>query len=537
MGKGNRNRTQRRAQNSRLDQHKRQGKILKAPMRTLPNMTMVPWLRDTFPDLVWMCSLITAHGGKAGMELAARFIDCVEDVVNYGKADDAEDALMIDGSLTSFDLVPEDQRVEVVAELWRRGLYEDGFPWLLARALGKYEGVPARWLIDGWRGHEEIVAASAPESYLRRTVADAVHGQSSTATKAKALVLRARFKHGKIILAPEIGREWAHILPRYPDEITEEERRRIEPSIRAAFMTFSALHGREDGSPDPALEWAQTFWRQNWKLYACELPAEAIDSAAEDSTSAIIQARSQWLKELSVTTDRFLAAAKAADPDLYRPDRHEVLTGIVFRLLRLADVMVQSPPLWTTEHGSGVMRSLIEGQIVLRWLIKQDDAALYERFKDYGRGKLKLLKLHLEECRETLDEVPTKLDEQIEYLDELVNRDLMEEFQDISIEGNFAGTDTRKMADQVGMLPDYRFVFAPASSSVHGEWAFLDQYILMTCRNPFHRFHRIPDPNTHLRLGPELVTLILDRVDQVVADYVEAIQAALPFGTVPEEQG
>lgn len=185
--------------------------------------------------------------------------------------------------------------------------------------------------------------------------------------------------------------------------------------------------------------------------------------------------------------------------------------------------MVESPPQWTTEHGSSIMRSLVEGHIVLRWLIKQDSDELYERFKDYGRGKLKLLNLHLEEYRETLDEVPQELDNQIEYLDALVNRDLMEEFQDISIEGNFAGVDTRKMAEQVDMLPDYRFTFSPASSGVHGEWAFLDQYILATCRNPLHRWHRIPDSQLGYRLGPDLVELALRRVSDIVEDYKAAI--------------
>jgi hypothetical protein len=74
----------------------------------------------------------------------------------------------------------------------------------------------------------------------------------------------------------------------------------------------------------------------------------------------------------------------------------------------------------------------------------------------------------------------------------LINQDLWEELQDISLEGTFSGVNTRKMAEHVGMLTEYKLVFAPASSNVHGEWGTLEQYALAVCRNPLHRGHRVP---------------------------------------------
>jgi hypothetical protein len=159
---------------------------------------------------------------------------------------------------------------------------------------------------------------------------------------------------------------------------------------------------------------------------------------------------------------------------------------------------------------------------VFKYLVQQNDEALYSRFKDYGRGRLKLLKLHLEEYRDSLDDPSPDLDRNIEYLDVLVNQDIWEEFQDISIEGNFAGIDTRKMADQVGLLSEYRLLFAPASSNVHGEWAALDQYVLAVCQNPLHRRHRIPRSDLGIRLGPELVESALSIANQLVNDYSHA---------------
>lgn len=515
-------------QNSRLKDHKRSGKILKPPMRTFPGMTSVPWLRDTFPDMLWLCALIKQHGDKEGMLLAAKVLDRIYAVgLPAGHdTDDSSGPVMLTGELTSFDHVPEHLRGEVLQALKADGLYEEAFPWLLVRALSKYDNVPGRWILSGWEGNTQIVGADEPEQLLRSVVEASSHGQSSTATKAKAMILRAYLQAGKISFPPEIGREWADILPRYPDQISEEERRRIEPSIRASFMAFAAGLG-EDGEPSRSLKWAMSFWRQNWKLYPCDTsaPGGIPEGVEEASPSDIRDARDAWADRLDSMNERFLETSRASDPDLYLPDRHEVLTGLVYRQLRALSIMVQFPGLWTMEHGSSTIRGVLEARIITRWLILKDDPELYSRFKDYGRGRLKLLKLHLEEYRDSLDEPPADLDRQIEYMDLLVNRDLMEEFQDISIEGNFAGVDTRRMADQVGLLTDYRLVFAPTSANVHGEWAFLDQYILSTCRNPLHRLHRVPNADPALRLGPDVVDVALGMLESLVDDYVEAMPA------------
>lgn len=513
---------QRQQRSSRLKDHKRAGKILKPPMNTIGNMTMVPWLRDSFPNMIWLCALIKLYGDKPGMMLAGQVLDRIDDVLGHapGEGQDDPNRNILTGEMTAFDQVPEDKRSEVLAALQDDGLYERAFPWILVRGLQKYDQLPGSWLLGGWSGREPIIGADEPETFLRTIVTDANHGQSSTATKAKAMLLRAWLRAGKISLPREIGEEWGAILPRYPDQITEEERRRIEPSIRAAVMGFSAIDHKEDESGDPApIQWAKQFWRQNWQLYPCVLGSEDSPDETGDNPEGVRAARKRWQQEVDALVERFLSASTAVDPDLYSPDRHEVLSGLVYRQLRAVRVMVEFPALWTMEHGSAAIRGVLEARIVVKWLMKQNDPDLYTRFKDYGRGRLKLLKLHLEEYRDTLENPPSDLEDQIEYMDALVNRDLMEEFQDISVEGSFAGIDTRRMAEQVGLITDYRLVFQPASANVHGEWAALDQYILTTCRNPLHRWHRIPNPDPMLRLGPDVVELALDMVEALVADF------------------
>lgn len=516
--------------NSRLKDHKQSGKTLRPPMRTLPNMKLVPWLRDTFPDMLWLCSLITKYGDKSGMSIAGQVLDCISELLGPDDSEEAgKERSVLTGQLTSFDQVPDQVRGEVIEVLKANGLYERAFPWELVRALQKYDGLPGEWILDGWAGNTQIIGADEPESFLRSVIESSNHGQSSTATKAKAMIIRAYLQAGKLMLPPSIGAEWGEILPRYPDEITEDERQRIEPSIRAAAMTMLNFSKEDDRDVEPcSLLWARSFWRQNWKLYECEVESpQATEAETDDTTessSPIKSARDRWQKRLEDLTERFLTKASTSDPDLYIPDRHEVLTGLVYRQLRALSIMVQFPGLWTMEHGSSTIRGILESRIVVKWLLSKDDAELFGRFKDYGRGRLKLLKLHLEEYRDGLEDAPQELDDQIEYMDALVNNDLWEEFQDISVEGNFAGVDTRRMADQVGLLTEYRLVFAPASANVHGEWTAIDQYVLSQCRNPLHRWHRIPIEDPTLRLGPDVVEMALNMLESLVEDYEGGIE-------------
>ncbi len=523
----NRKKPKNQRRNSRLKDHKRTGKILKPPMRTVGNMQMVPWLRDSLPDLLWLCALIKLYGDKPGMLLAGEALDRIESVLGLieGAGSQDPERLILTGDLTAFDKIAVDDRAAVLVALKEDGLFERAFPWVLVRALQKYDNPPAAWLFEGWRGNEQIIPANEPEQFLREVVSDANHGQSSTATKAKAMVVRAWFKAGKIHLPREIGEEWFKILPRYPDGITEEERQRIEPSIRAMYMGLTnSPHGDREPAQLPSVIWAKAFWRQNWKLYQCDDSSADGEQSLGAASEHVKAAHDAWQSVLDEITERFLAASRAADPDLYAPDRHEVLTGIVYRQIRALGVMVGFPALWTMEHGSSAIRGVLEARILAKWLLLKDEPDLYSRFKDYGRGKLKLLKLHLEEYRDSLDTPPAELDEQIEYLDALVNRDIMEEFQDISVEGNFAGIDTRRMAEQVGLLTDYRLVFQPASSNVHGEWTSLDQYILSTCRNPLHRWHRIPNSDPMLTLGPNVVEIALGMLEQLVAEFEDGLK-------------
>ena len=525
MGKSKRRRSSPSRPQSTLAQHRRRGKTLTPPLRSLPGpLHEIPWLRDVFPDMLWMCAVLENLGERLGINACNEVLARLAPLVPASETDEERPVKLLTGSLTSFDLVPVNRRQEALDLLRDDGLYEAAFPWLLVRALGKYSEMPGAWLLDGWKDKIQIVPEKAPEQFVQQVVRAAWGGQTPIATLCKAIWLRPYLYAGRIKFIAGVADEWLDLMPRYPTKVTEQERMRIEPSLRAMFGVVYEGLGRKAEDTAAGVRWAKSFWRQNWSLYDC-MPTEpgVPTPAPEDGIPPWKAQQDAWAADLAEIEQRFVEAERAADPDLYLPDRHEVLTGVTYRHLRAVSAMARYPSFWTMEHGASIIRSLVEGRIIQKWLISKADESYFSKFKDYGRGHLKLQVLHMREYRDSIEGDATELDEQIAYMEALLNRDRSEEFQDISIEGNFAGTDLRRMAESTDLLTEYRLLYAPMSANVHGEWSALDRYILAPCLNPLHRDHRILNTDPTVLLGPRLVDTALGILGELVNEYVTSI--------------
>jgi hypothetical protein len=261
------------------------------------------------------------------------------------------------------------------------------------------------------------------------------------------------------------------------------------------------LLGGDEFAPRRAREWAEYFWRQNWKLAPCEFIRDAYVPPTEDDESVeeelpegsrrleIDRVHEQWTGALRKLGRSLRERQMQAELDLWEPTGDEVRLGLAARAFRLLYELIDDPNMWGTTGAAHSVRSIIDTRIVTAWLIKQGDAALYERFRDYGLGKSKLYKLHLEDYIE--QHADTELEELRDLLEREVNAEILEEFQQIDLGGTFSGKSMREMADEAGMKPVYTLNYQPLSAEAHGEWSSLRRYDLDVCTNPLHRFHRV----------------------------------------------
>lgn len=501
-------------QSSTLSQHKRVGRVLQPPMMSLGNapFNFVNWARDKFPEFVWVCSILV-DGDKERLVITAGLIDFVTDAIKEHLGDMPHD-WVFDGTLTSFESLPERARAALLEALDRIDGYEDFVPEGMAHVLGLYPDAPGRWLIRPWLDRGLSIDPEAARKWLTPIVEEGLDGRGQIATWAKVTHFRQVLASGRMHFSDQIS--FVGLLHRYPLETSEVETAQVESSIRASY---NMLAMRQES------EWPKRFWQSNWNLFPCAWPEPVDRSPMSDADHQSLDAYLSDLRQRSQRLwDDFFTVATTTDPDLYDPDRFEVLTGLIGRVVRYVQSFVLTPPMWTMEHGAPVLRALVETEILFKYLVAQESKEpLYAKFKAYGIGKIKLLKLHLEDHIATFDDPPEDLVSYVEYLSDVVNRDRYEEFQNIDLGGSFAGTDMRKMSQEVGMESEYRFLFAPASGNVHGEWGVIDENVFTTCRNPLHRYHRIVAKPTATLIGPDFVEGVIERTQHLVDVYRDAL--------------
>lgn len=329
-------------------------------------------------------------------------------------------------------------------------------------------------------------------------------------------------KAGKLSFVKDL--DSLDLLPRYPDGLTSDELARANGFIRASAQMFVTPSFLGPERLAVVQRWAETFWRSNWRLFACRRSDTGERSVGDfiGSRDAFVEAAANAKEVLASLRERVVVAAEGSDPDLYSPERHEVLTGIVTRALRLMEGIPFSPALWTSDQAQFLARGLVDARIVLVWLTTKDKPEFYEKFKDYGRGRLKLQKLHLEHYMESLEDPPEPLRQHIDRLAVLVNAEIDEEWQDIDVSGDFAGVNRRRMAQEAGLETEYRLLFQPLSDAAHGEWSSIQTSAMQPCANPLHRWHWIARLGEGRVIARDLIQLALQELEDLVAAYEEA---------------
>jgi len=473
-------------------------------------LTLSSWWRDHLPNHLWACWHLSA-GDFEDLERVAHLLDVILDAIGE-QVTDSEHLSAFAGRMTDFESLSADTRASVLGRLFELGLYEEAVPIELATTLVMYPTLPGRWLIEPRLQDGTDTESESAERRLASVVTSSFDGQGDVASRVKALVFRQSLKSGKLHFDLEGPTRLA--IEGYPDRNDPGLNRLAESTFRAMFQVLEP-----EGS-----DWAAAFWRANWSLYSCneqvdERRPDVVDADSEEAlaTRAQLRSRSEQLWR------GFLDTAARADPDLYVPDRHEVLTGIVGRSLRLVRTITGYPPMWTMEHGAPVLRAVVEARIALAWMEQSQKKDVYKLFKDYGIGRMKLYKLHLEELVDEAGDAPDGLSEYIEMLNAFVNRDSWEVFRDVNLGGNAFGEDMRRMAEKTGFISDYRLLFAPASSAVHGEWGAIEMNVMSICGNPLHAGHRIIRSRDETVIGPAFLSNLQDYAEALIGEYATAM--------------
>jgi len=455
--------------------HTKIGRRYRPPLMTLP-MTLSDWTRDDLPDLIWVALLVRELGDQ-GSTLVSRAQQAVVSALG-----DEADRVTFDGRLTSLESVPPELRPAILDALTPSA--GDLFPEAIRVALSLYPELPGAWLLlEPWEPLEDPERAVG---LLVESVAAAM-GDPHVSALMKAPSLSWLIYRGRLHLPGEM----ADLLIDYP--LNPDKVEMADAFIRSSFLTGRATAAVLGEETEPAAGWADHFWRTNWTNTACLIEQPMVpDEEANAESGALEDASADAVERTSERFRAFISAFMSEDIDLRDPERHEVVCGLATRSYRAVRALLRAPHLWTGDHSAYTLRLLFETEIYLKWL-EAGGLEEFIRFKDYGLGKLKLMRRVSADFEDSLgDDAPEILTRLVDQLTEDTGGDWGDALQEVNLDTNFAGKNARTMAEELGEIEAYRILYQPTSGVVHGEWWVVSEYAMQRCMNPLHRLHEVP---------------------------------------------
>ena len=338
-----------RQRHTALKSHARKGTALVPPLSAL-NIQLLDFQRELLPEHLWIAAIARHFGAASAHEPYERLMDALDEVW-------PDDRTPCFGLISDFGLVPVGERSGFLEK--HRDIIEAMFHDPIGRVLSYYPDCPASWLIDNERLEKE--GRRDPEvdiPALRTLVLDLMPANDSYAGHLRVLPFGRLLKHGKIHLLRDL--EVVDLLPKYPTQLSEEERLHVQQFVRTALNTIYMETERYSGA-----EWPKYFWRHNYNLAQCKpttLPMLGARAISSEEGQELVNKLEQ---SAAIAREYLNRLAPRVRLDLYDPTRDEIAFGLFARLSRLFILLAEDVSLWARDTGASCCDVLLTQRLPL----------------------------------------------------------------------------------------------------------------------------------------------------------------------------
>ncbi|MFH0816127.1 MAG: DUF5677 domain-containing protein, partial [Methanobacteriota archaeon] len=285
----------------------------------------------------------------------------------------------------------------------------------------------------------------------------------------------------------------------------------VRPLIRAMEGGFSGIENNADSN------WAKYFWDYCYKNTKCY---------PEENANKKISIRQQiFVKEMENVRKQYFTELREIKQKLYKhyyqtinctsiDSRFEGSFGLTLYAFSLfTETIFYRASLSIT--GRLNLRALVEIYITFRYLLQKEktDPRIWDDYRIYGTGQVKLIYLKLQEFEEKTCCV------ELDTMEFITNEDKWLEFVPIQV-GQWNSIDLRKMSIEVSLKDCYDKYYIYTSSFMHGNWGAIRESIFQLCINPLHRYHRVPI--YELPLMPSVTQDAIDIMNNILSCLSEA---------------
>lgn len=483
---------------TRLTQHRRNKKELLPPYMTLPSLKFTSWVNDRMPEVLWMV-LIT------GVFKREESLNAFRHIAEFVRLN----PVCYDLRLSKIHELPKKVKTELIEHICKSSI--DASEAL--RPLMLFPTLPSSTI---WSKY--LIKPKEKEDWL--ALAQAVNKnfwhQSQEATDCRWLKVLCMILAKKMIFPKSLEKSVKEIFE-YPNRGNQKK---VRPLIRAKEMVPNQLFDKTSYS------WPEDFWKYCLKKTPC-ISEEIIDKSYSKARTQIrrdIEKNRQSLFDETYEIEQelikhFFLQLKNTHID----PRLETSFGLaLFALSLLQELAFFGSELSIT--GRLQLRTLVELNITFRYLLskEEEESNIWSDFRGYGTGQLKLALLKLKELGEKIDSID------LEILEDIVNEDTSVEFVPINL-GHWDAADLRTMSEKAGIKTLYDKYYGYTSAYVHAHWGALREAAFLSCFNPLHRYHRIPDYDLPL-LGSvkndakELTNIVLDCLSEAFPAFKNRLE-------------
>jgi hypothetical protein len=463
-----------RNRNTPLSKHKIKGKVLQTPLSQI-GIKSFAYDRDLIPELLWIDSLAQTFNNTHWHKLFDDFLDALE------KHFDTEKIILL-GTLTDFGKIPESARETILIQ--EKETIKLLFENPVGQKLLMYPDCPANWLISKEFATQKIDSENIIK-LLKEALIRLYPGKDEYCGYLRMMPLKRILKHGRMRFP--MNMPIVDLLPKYPINCTDEEKRMIESFGRSTVNMILSNMGNDHESHISTI-WTKYFWQHNFQISTCEQLTFHTSYGGNKIAPEQLNKLPDLCESISKKLSEYMTLLTQKYPyDLYEPEKDEVILGLYSRIVRFLILQLQNTSFWSIDISRIILRCIVETVINLGYLLTKNEFSLYQSFIEYGKGKEKLLMLQLQDTYENAKGPSGESFEDLQLDLGSFNAELI----DINF-GNWAKTDICKMSIEIGFEDLYRLIFDPTSSDVHGSWTSIRKSNLTYCANPLHRMHKLP---------------------------------------------
>ncbi len=475
-----------------LKDHKQNKKELNPPfLANGLNLATSSWFDERLPEMLWAAIVI----GNTEREVALKFFRHVGEFVE----NNPECANITINGISQLSDVKRKALINHIS-VFSKEINDN------LRALLLFPELPNA---DDWAEYLDKPDDEKDWHKVMDGIAKTFWHQSQEATDCRWVKVLCQILGGKMKFTRAMEDTVRGILeyPNYGDL------RKIRPTIRASEI-----------APDPALkgqksDWAEYFWKYCFDNIGC-IPEEAANKKLQkrqENLAAEIESNrkhyfDQTVKIRNELINHFFETSKVSTID----SRHEGAFGItLFALSLYIETIFYKTSLSIT--GRLGLRALVESYITITYLLNKEksEPKVWDDYRTYGAGQLKLIYLKLQEIKDKPKCVS------LEEMDNLANEDKWVEFIPINL-GHWDSANLRTMSEEVKLKNLYDKFYNYTSGFMHGSWGAVRESAYQKCINPLHRYHRVPTYD--LPLMPS----IQDDAMEIMNSILDCLSEAYP---------